>query len=120
MKMSCQKTFLSPAIACVLVAMYSAPAHAGDVDLSGLVQSDTHQQFIVHLREGSALGEDEGLMQAALVRAGSGLRMATGGMQVLRQMATGPMVVRAGKALDRAQAGAWMAAMASDPDVDHV
>ncbi len=120
MKMSCQKTFLSPAIACVLMAMCNAPAHAGDVDLSGLLPSDTHQQFIVHLREGSALRENEAAMQAALGRAGSGMRMATGGMQVLRQMATGPMVVRAAQALDRAQAGAWMAAMASDPDVDHV
>lgn len=120
MKIPCQKTFLSPAIACVLMAMSSASAHAGDVDLTGLVQSDTHQQFIVHLRDGSALRENEGAMQAALGRAGSSLRMATGGMQVLRRMATGPMVVRAGKALDRAQAGAWMAAMASDPEVDHV
>ncbi|MBJ7515794.1 MAG: peptidase S8, partial [Stenotrophomonas sp.] len=120
MKMSCQKTFLSPAIACVLMVMSNAPAHAGDVDLSGLVQSDAHQQFIVHLRDGSALHNDEGAMQAAVGRAGSGLRMATGSMRVLRQMATGPMVVRAGQALDRAQAGAWMAAMASDPDVDHV
>ncbi|GAB3058547.1 S8 family peptidase [Stenotrophomonas tumulicola] len=120
MKMSCKQSLLSPAIACVLVAMYGAPAHAGDIDPSGLVQAETHQQFIVHVRAGSQLSGDDSAMQAALDHAGSRLRIVTGGARLLRRMAVGPAVVRAGHPLDRAEAGAWMAAVASDPDVTHV
>lgn len=111
---------LSPAIAGALVAMASAPACAGDVDPIGLAQSEVHQQFIVHIREGSRLLRDDSAMQAALDRAGSRVRTGIGGMRLLRRMAVGPMVVRADHPLDRAEAGTWMAAVASDPDVAHV
>ena len=120
MKLPCRKILPLPVMASVLAVACSASALAGDVDPTGLEQLETHQQFIVHLRDGSAAGHGEGAMRAVLDRAGSRLRIGTGSMQVLRQMATGPMVVRTGQALDRAQAGAWMAAMANDPAVDHV
>jgi len=77
------------------------------------VQAETHQQFIVHVREGSLLSGDDSAMQAALDHAGSRLRTVTGGVRLLRRMAVGPAVVRAGHPLDRAEAGAWMAAVAS-------
>jgi len=120
MKTTNTPTLLATLISCVLTAAATASAYAGDVDTAGLMQSETHQQFIVHLREGSALGDSERTMQEALDRAGASLRIDSGSVRVLRQLAIGPMVVRADSPLDRVEASAWMAAMASDPDVDHV
>ncbi|MBD8697890.1 S8 family peptidase [Stenotrophomonas sp. CFBP 13718] len=120
MKLPSKKTVLSLVISSLLAAACSASAVAGDVDTSGLEQPEPQQQFIVHLRGGRSLQHSESTMQAALDRAGSRLHVGTGDMRVLRQMAAGPMVVRAERAMDRAEAGAWMAALASDPDVDHV
>ncbi len=120
MKTANTPNLLSTLITCVLTAAATAPAYAGDVDPAGLMESETHQQFIVHLREGSAPLGSERAMQAALGRAGSRLRTGGGSMRVLRQLAIGPMVVRAERAMDRAEAGAWMAAIASEPEVEHV
>ena len=111
-----------------LAALAAVPALAGDVHLSGLeaAQPGGFQQFIVKYRDGS-LGTagapaDAKLARAldaaaanALGRQGRGLAL-----QHLRRMSLGADVVKANRALDRAEAETLMRQLAADPDVEYV
>lgn len=115
-------------LVCAMIAATAAgacaqSALAGDVDPAGLADGPVHQQFIVHYRTGSTGAHDRSAMESSLSRTMSGLRGTHGGpgrMRFTRQMAVGPMVVRAEHPLDVAQARQWMRAMASEPDVEYV
>lgn len=115
-------------LVCAMIAATAAgacaqSALAGNVDPAGLADGPVHQQFIVHYRTGSAVANDHSAMKSSLSRTMSGLRGTHGGpgrMRFTRQMAVGPMVVRAEHPLDVAEARQWMRAMASEPDVEYV
>lgn len=121
MKVQCKA--LSTAVAAALAILCSATAGAGEVSLAGLGATSHHQQFIVHYKAGGDAGQVRAAWDASLSRAASTLRDARGNpprMQFLRQLATGPMVVRSARPLDVAEAEQWMRSLANDPLVDHV
>lgn len=106
-----------------------SPAMAGELHLSGLASADTHQGFIVKYRDqaGSNVAAVEKARSSVLSRslaaaakavpARDGARV---GLTKVRDLAVGPTVVRADRALDRAEAEQLMRALAADPAVEYV
>ncbi len=101
----------------------ASPALAGRAHVEGLDQG-VHDRFIVTYRDGGRqaasarrLGEDP-LLPAALAlpaRRGHALRLSR-----MRRLSSGPELVRASRALDRAEAATLMHQLAADPNVLHV
>ena len=113
-----QQRVLAAAVAVALAAGFSTSAAAqGRVDGAGLQAQDqqSFDQFIVKYRDGaSATVQQRGLARAANA-AGKAV-----GLQRLRTLAVGGVVVRADRGLDRAEAAAVMRSIAADPAVEYV
>lgn len=103
------------AVAIASVLAVTAPALAGEIDLSALGTASHHEQFIVHLHGAAATADNAAGVRGLLGRAASTTR--TAGTRVQRQLATGAVVVRTPQPLDPAEATQWMQAIASDPQV---
>lgn len=102
-----------------------APAFAGQVNLSGLASAPTHQGFIVKYRDqaagtAAARNTELGRSLAAAARAVPARNGRALGLSKVRDLAVGPTVVRADRALDRAEAEQLMRAIAADPAVEYV
>lgn len=102
-----------------------APAFAGQVNLSGLASAPTHQGFIVKYRDQAAATAAAGNTQlgrslAAAARAVPARNGRALGVSRVRELAVGPTLVRADRALDRAEAEQLMRAIAADPAVEYV
>lgn len=116
-------------VASLTSLMLATPALAGDLNLSGLDSAPTHQGFIVKYREpatasaaGLASARTTALSRslAAAARAVPVRNGAAVGLSKVRDLAVGPTLVRADRALDRAEAERLMRALAADPDVEYV
>ncbi|MGV8942045.1 MAG: S8 family peptidase [Lysobacter sp.] len=113
---------LSLATAIALAASFPAFA-AGDLaaKLSTLQPGQSHDQFIVKYRDGSAEFASAATAQRSLdgtamsVRAGKAL-----GLQRLRRIGTGADVVVSSRRLDHVEAAALMRQIATDPNVEYV
>lgn len=113
---------LSAATALALALGMVAPAFAqGRVHLDGLQDAPLHDRFLVGYREDSPQRRSESVLQRSLLEAaassgaGKSLRLVK-----LRRTATGAEVVKANRALDRAQAESLMRQIAADPEVEYV
>ncbi|MEA5122476.1 S8 family peptidase [Xanthomonas floridensis] len=103
--------------------LLATPAFAGEVYLDGLATAQTHQKFIVTYKDGStALASPSALTtslraaaRAVPARAGKAL-----GLSPVRRLALGPELVKADRALDRAEAETLMRQLAADPNVQSV
>lgn len=97
-----------------------APAHAGEAQLDALASAPAHDRFIVTYRPGGQRLADAQRRDAVLASAAASVPPRRGAVlqvQRLRTMATGPEVVGASRALDRAEAEILMRNLAADPDV---
>lgn len=112
---------IAAATAVAVSLMVAGPAIAGQVNLDGLQTADTHDQFIVRYRDGSAERASVANARAALQRAA---RAGVGGKAVAlgheRRLAIGADVVRVDRRLDPAEAEALMRQIAADPNVEYV
>lgn len=79
----------------------------------------TMQEFIVKYRSGSRARLDADSLHQALREAEAGFAQAVG-LRRVRRVSTGADVIRADRALDRAEALALMRRIASDPQVEYV
>ncbi len=115
-----RRRILCAVISAITAGSCAQSAVAGDVDLAGLGSAPTHQQFIVHYRANARSLENDGMLQAMLDQASARSLGTHHGVQLQRRMAVGPMVVRADRPLDVAEAAQWMETLAADPLVEHV
>ncbi|UYB51504.1 S8 family serine peptidase [Xanthomonas sp. AM6] len=119
-----QRTWLVVVGASALSSLLLAtPAFAGEVNLSGLSSEPTVQRFIVKYRDGSAERAAPASLQRALASAAAAVPARSGralGLTSLRRLAIGPEVVKADRALDRAEAETLMRRLAADPNVEYV
>ena len=102
-----------------------APAFAGQVNLSGLTSASSHQGFIVKYRDqastdSTARSAQMGRSLAAAAKAVPARNGRALGVSRVRELAVGPTLVRADRALDRAEAEQLMRAIAADPAVEYV
>lgn len=114
---------LSIVVGGAFAALCAGNTSAGEASLAGLDAAAPPQQFIVHVTPGSDAVRSRAALEAALQRAAVPLGTSRRGpprMQLVRQMAVGPMVVRAQRPLDVAEAARWMQDIAQDPQVDYV
>jgi serine protease len=108
---------LTAATLLVLSAGVAGPALAGRADTEGLRTPDqsSFDQFIVKYRDGTA----PATRKAGLANASRGVSKAVS-VGRLRSLAIGGDVVRASRALDRAEAETLMRQIAADPTVEYV
>ena len=118
---------VKPLVAAMLLAVSSmaAPAaFAGQAHLSGLQTDTQFDQFIVKYRSGSAERGSSAAIDRGLQRASQGIARSKAGQAValkhFRRMSLGADVVRANRALSRADAEALMRRIAADPNVEYV
>jgi serine protease len=106
-----------------------APAFAGQVNLSGLASAESHQGFIVKYRDqagnsaASMASARSTVLSRSLAAASKAVPARNGralGVSKVRDLAVGPTLVRADRALDRAEAEQLMRAIAADPAVEYV
>jgi len=105
------------ALTSLLLAM---PAFAGEVFLDGLASAPTHQRFIVTYRDGSTELASANVLGTSLRAAANAVPAKGGralGLSSLRRLAVGPELVKADRALDRAEAEILMRRLAADPNV---
>lgn len=109
--------------------MLIGPALAAEINLSGLGSAPTHQAFIVTYRaqpgsgDATALQAHELVLNRSLAAAARALPAPNGrplGLAKVRELAAGPTLVRAERALDRIESEQLMRALAADPAVAHV
>ncbi|KIQ27610.1 S8 family peptidase [Xanthomonas campestris] len=108
------------ALTSLLLAM---PAFAGEVYLDGLATAQTHQKFIVTYKDGSAALASPSALTTSLRTAARAVPAKAGkalGLNSVRRLALGPELVRADRALDRAEAETLMRQLAADPNVQSV
>jgi len=117
---------LAAATALVLASTVAGSAFAAErVNLSGLQTAAKFDRFIVKYRDGSVERSSTASVQSALstaatASAGKVKGKAALGLKHLRRTAIGADVVRADRALDRAEAESLMRQIAADPNVDFV
>ncbi|MBB3762617.1 S8 family peptidase [Xanthomonas arboricola] len=119
----CPRALTILSAAALTSLLLATPAFAGEVYLDGLATAQTHQKFIVTYKDGStALASPTALStslrtaaRAVPARAGKAL-----GLNSVRRLALGPELVKADRALDRAEAETLMRQLASDPNVQSV
>jgi serine protease len=105
------------ALTSLLIAM---PAFAGEAYLDALASAPTHQRFIVTYRDGSSELASASVLGNALRAAASSVPGKAGqalGLASVRRLAVGPELVKADRALDRAEAEVLMRRLAADPNV---
>ncbi|RFF44934.1 S8 family peptidase [Xanthomonas campestris] len=108
------------ALTSLLLAM---PAFAGEVYLDGLATAQTHQKFIVTYKDGSTALASPSALTTSLRAAARAVPAKAGkalGLNSVRRLALGPELVRADRALDRAEAETLMRQLAADPNVQSV
>ena len=115
---------LSALAAAIALGLAAPSAFAGaQLNLSGLESEPTHDQFIVQYRKGSAAHGNAAALGRSIEAAARGIA-ASGGRALavrhLRRLAVGADVVKAARALNRAEAEALMRTLAADPDVEYV
>ncbi|MGH8076939.1 MAG: S8 family peptidase, partial [Lysobacter sp.] len=115
-----RKHALAAATVTALSCVVAAPAFAGKVELAGLQSADSHNQFIVRYRTGSAERADVTKAKGALNRAAATAGGKALGLGHLRRMGIGADVVKADRKLDRVEAEALMRQIAADPNVEYV
>ena len=99
------------------------PAFAGEVYLDGLATAQTHQKFIVTYKDGSTALASPSALTTSLRTAARAVPAKAGkalGLNSVRRLALGPELVRADRALDRAEAETLMRQLAADPNVQSV
>ncbi|WP_115555477.1 S8 family peptidase [Xanthomonas campestris] len=110
--------------ACALTSLLLAmPAFAGEVYLDGLATAQTHQKFIVTYKDGSTALASPSALTTSLRTAARAVPAKAGkalGLNSVRRLALGPELVRADRALDRAEAETLMRQLAADPNVQSV
>lgn len=97
-----------------------APAQVGAVEGQG-----PFVQFIVKYRDNTSAFRDEARVQARVDASSAGSGLTGSDRQPLkliwqRRMGVGADVLKAGRPLDRDEAGQLMQAFASDPDVEYI
>ena len=105
--------------------LLATPSLAADVNLSGLQSADSHQAFIVKYRDADVATTTarNSVLSRSLAAATKGVAARNGravGLSRVRELAVGPTLVRADRALDRAEAEQLMRAIAADPAVEYV
>ncbi|MDC8746124.1 S8 family serine peptidase [Xanthomonas campestris] len=108
------------ALTSLLLAM---PAFAGEVYLDGLATAQTHQKFIVSYKDGSTALASPSALTTSLRTAARAVPAKAGkalGLNSVRRLALGPELVRADRALDRAESETLMRQLAADPNVQSV
>ncbi|KAB7765213.1 S8 family peptidase [Xanthomonas maliensis] len=108
------------ALTSLLLAM---PAFAGEVYLDGLASATTHQKFIVTYKDGSSALASPSALATSLRSAARAMPAKGGkalGLNSVRRLALGPELVKADRALDRAEAETLMRQLAADPNVQSV
>lgn len=109
---------LAAAVAVALTAGFSASAAAaGRVDTAGLHAQDqaTFDQFIVKYRDGTSAAVQQKTLAGAANASGKAV-----GLDRLRTLAVGGVVVRANRGLDRVEAESVMRQIAADQNVEYV
>lgn len=99
------------------------PAVAGDMQLAGLDAAQTHQQFIVKLRQDSAQAAGTTALPNVLGAASHALPLRAGrpvDVRHLRRLATGAELLRAVVPLDRVETEVLMRRLAADRNVEYV
>ncbi|MFB9111255.1 S8 family peptidase [Xanthomonas arboricola pv. corylina] len=103
--------------------LLATPAFAGEVYLDGLATAQTHQKFIVTYKDGSTALASPTALSTSLRTAARAVPAKAGkalGLNSVRRLALGPELVKADRALDRAEAETLMRQLASDPNVQSV
>ncbi|WP_285448668.1 S8 family peptidase [Xanthomonas sp. LMC-A-07] len=103
--------------------LLARPAFAGEVYLDGLATAQTHQKFIVTYKDGSTALASPSALTTSLRTAARAVPAKAGkalGLNSVRRLALGPELVRADRALDRAEAETLMRQLAADPNVQSV
>ena len=105
--------------------LLATPGFAAQVNLSGLQSAETHQAFIVKYRDAEVAtsAARSSVLSRSLAAAVKGMPVRNGRAVALtrvRELAVGPTLVRADRALDRVEAEQLMRAIAADPAVEYV
>ncbi|KHM96996.1 S8 family peptidase [Xanthomonas vesicatoria] len=103
--------------------LLATPAFAGEVYLDGLATAQTHQKFIVTYKDGSTTLASPSALTSALRTAARAVPIKAGkalGLAPVRRLALGPELIKADRALDRAEAETLMRQLAADPNVQSV
>ncbi|GAB3727217.1 S8 family peptidase [Luteimonas pelagia] len=109
---------LAAAVAVALTAGFSGTvAAAGRADIAGLHAADqaSFDQFIVKYRDGTTAAQQRGNLAGAANASGKAV-----GLERLRTLSVGGVVVRANRGLDRVEAESVMRQIAADPNVVYV
>ncbi|MCS3811196.1 S8 family peptidase [Xanthomonas sp. 4461] len=103
--------------------LLATPAFAGEVYLDGLATAQTHQKFIVTYKDGSTALASPSALSSSLRAAARAMPAKAGkalGLASVRRLALGPELIKADRALDRAEAETLMRQLAADPNVQSV
>ncbi|KLD70446.1 S8 family peptidase [Xanthomonas pisi] len=103
--------------------LLATPAFAGEVYLDGLATAQTHQKFIVTYKDGSTALASPSALSSSLRTAARAMPAKAGkalGLASVRRLALGPELIKADRALDRAEAETLMRQLAADPNVQSV
>ncbi|KER80439.1 S8 family peptidase [Xanthomonas arboricola] len=119
----CPRALTILSAAALTSLLLATPAFAGEVYLDGLATAQTHQKFIVTYKDGSSALASPTALSTSLRTAARAVPAKAGkalGLNSVRRLALGPELVKADRALDRAEAETLMRQLASDPNVQSV
>ncbi|MBB6256783.1 serine protease [Xanthomonas arboricola] len=119
----CPRALTILSAAALTSLLLATPAFAGEVYLDGLATAQTHQKFIVTYKDGSTALASPTALSTSLRAAARAVPAKAGkalGLNSVRRLALGPELVKADRALDRAEAETLMRQLASDPNVQSV
>ncbi|NJC03542.1 MULTISPECIES: S8 family peptidase [Xanthomonas] len=119
----CPRALTILSAAALTSLLLATPAFAGEVYLDGLATAQTHQKFIVTYKDGSTALASPTALSTSLRTAARAVPAKAGkalGLNSVRRLAMGPELVKADRALDRAEAETLMRQLASDPNVQSV
>ncbi|PPU27281.1 S8 family peptidase [Xanthomonas arboricola] len=119
----CPRALTILSAAALTSLLLATPAFAGEVYLDGLATAQTHQKFIVTYKDGSTALASPTALSTSLRTAARAVPTKAGkalGLNSVRRLALGPELVKADRALDRAEAETLMRQLASDPNVQSV
>ncbi|PPU47307.1 peptidase S8 [Xanthomonas arboricola] len=119
----CPRALTILSAAALTSLLLATPAFAGEVYLDGLATAQTHQKFIVTYKDSSTALASPTALSTSLRTAARAVPAKAGkalGLNSVRRLALGPELVKADRALDRAEAETLMRQLASDPNVQSV
>ncbi|NJB78018.1 S8 family peptidase [Xanthomonas arboricola] len=119
----CPRALTILSAAALTSLLLATPAFAGEVYLDGLATAQTHQKFIVTYKDGSTALASPTALSTSLRTAARAVPAKAGkalGLNSVRRLALGPELVKADRALYRAEAETLMRQLASDPNVQSV